>query len=236
MSTLWIAAVALAVVPGDGSTVAGAPTLSVVDEQLPLLAPRTGRELQDAVRAALRRWARVSGKEADLAARDFLALYHELQADDQLARAQRQDLAGKLRSRLLKLSEQISKRVAVEKRLAKNRQPESVDAAAASGVLAQMGGFVPRGGVAMPGFGGPALRGGMMGGGPFGGGGRYSYDHGQELVELIQQTIAPHTWDVNGGLGSIYYWRPGRAMVIRQTGEVHGQIGGLLDQLNRAGR
>ena len=37
MSTFWIAVVALAVVPGDGSTVAEAPTSSVVDEHLPLL-------------------------------------------------------------------------------------------------------------------------------------------------------------------------------------------------------
>jgi hypothetical protein len=234
--SLWIAVVALAVVPGDGSSLADAPTPSVVAQQQPLVPPRNGRELQDAVRAAMRRWARVSGKEADLAARDFLALYHELQADDQLARAQRQDLGTKVRSRLLKLSEQIKKRVAVEKRLAKNRQPESVDAAATGGVLAQVGGFGRQGGFAMPGFGRPAVGGGMMGGGPFGGGGQYSYDHGQELVELIQQIIAPHTWDVNGGLGSIYYWRPHRALIIRQTGEVHDQIGGVLEQLNRAGR
>jgi hypothetical protein len=76
----------------------------------------------------------------------------------------------------------------------------------------------------------------MMGGGPLGGPGQFSDDYGPELVELIQQTIAPQTWDVNGGLGSAYYWRPGRALVIRQTGNVHDQLGGLLEQLGRAGR
>ncbi|MHC4181294.1 MAG: hypothetical protein ACYSWU_27675, partial [Planctomycetota bacterium] len=103
------------------------------------------------------------------------------------------------------------------------------------------GGFGRQGGFAMPGFGGggfggPGMGGGMMGGGPFGAAGQNSFDHGQELVDLIQQTIAPQTWDVNGGLGSIYYWRPGRALVIRQTGEVHDQVGGLLEQFGRMGR
>ncbi len=83
-------------------------------------------------------------------------------------------------------------------------------------------------GFAGAGFGGPGMSGGMMGGG-----GPYGFDHGPELVDLIQQTISPQTWDVNGGPGVIYYWRPGRAMVIRQTGEVHRQIGGLLEQMGR---
>ena len=74
----------------------------------------------------------------------------------------------------------------------------------------------------------------MMGGGAFGG--QANNDYGEELVDLIQKTIAPSTWDVNGGLGSIYYWRPCRAMIIRQTGDVHDQIGGVLQQLGKAGR
>ena len=61
-------------------------------------------------------------------------------------------------------------------------------------------------------------------------------DAGQDLVEMIQAVIAPTTWDSVGGNGSIYYWRPGRALVIRQTDEVHEQIGQVLDQLERMGR
>ena len=242
MSTLWIAVLALAVVPGDGSSLAGVTTPSAAVEEQLLVPPRTGTDLRDAVRSAMRRWARADSKQAEPAAREFLTLYREIEADDRLARTQRLELGTKLRSRLFKLSEQITRRAAIEKRLAKNRQPKSVDAASlGNGVLAQIGGFGRPGGIAMPGFagagfGGPGPGGGMMGGGPFGGGGRYSYDHGPELVDLIQQTIAPHTWDVNGGLGSIYYWRPGRAMVIRQTGDVHGQVGGLLQQMGRMER
>jgi hypothetical protein len=258
MSTLWIAVVALAVVPGVGETLGGMPAPLVVLQEQPVVAPRTGADLRDAVRAALRRWARVGSGEADLAAREFLVLYRELEADDQLARPVREELRNKVRSRLLKLAEQISKRTAVEKRLAKDRRPASVGAAATgNSVLAQLGGFGGPGGFggrgfpgpafgwpggfAMPGFAGggfgiPGRGGGMMAGGPFGGAGQFTGDYGPELVDLIQRTIAPQTWDVNGGLGTIYYWRPGRALVVRQTGNVHDQIGGLLEQMGRMGR
>jgi hypothetical protein len=247
MSTFWIALAALAVVPDAGSIPPGTSTPPALVQQDSLVPPRTGAELRDAVRAAMRRWARPDGKQADLAAREFLVLYDELQADDVLSRGQREELLTKVRSRLQNLAEQIGKRVAVEKRLAKTERPESVVAAAANhGALAQMGpwglpgGLAGRGfglpGLGGPGFGGPGPAGGMMGGGPLGGGGQASDDYGPQLVELIQQTIAPQTWDVNGGLGTAYYWRPGRALVIRQTGGVHDQLGDLLEQLGRAGR
>jgi hypothetical protein len=58
-------------------------------------------------------------------------------------------------------------------------------------------------------------------------------DGGQDLVELIQRTIAPSTWDVNGGPGTIRYWRPGAALVIRQTTEVHEDISDFVRQLQR---
>jgi hypothetical protein len=65
----------------------------------------------------------------------------------------------------------------------------------------------------------------------FGGG----QDEGEELVELIQAVIAPNSWDVNGGPGAIYYYRPLRVLVIRQTSEVHGDVGDVFGQLRRAG-
>ena len=60
-------------------------------------------------------------------------------------------------------------------------------------------------------------------------------DYGNQLAELIQTVIAPSTWERIGGPGSIYYYRPSRALVVRQTGEVHDQIGGLIGDLRRAG-
>jgi len=233
MSMALIAAALLGVTPVEAGTPQSvAPPAQV--EQEPLVPPRVGIELRDATRAALRRWARPSDKEADLAARELLVLYKELQQDDEMARSVREPLRNKVRGRLQKLSQQIKKRTAIRKRLAKSKRPKSV-ANTGQDVLCQWGGFGGQG------FGGQGFGGGaggpMMGGMGFGAPGqKRKDDYGEDLVELIQATIAPQTWDVNGGPGTIYYWRPGRSIVVRQMGEVHDNIGGLLEQLHRAGQ
>ncbi len=53
-------------------------------------------------------------------------------------------------------------------------------------------------------------------------------DYGQDLVDLIQKTIHPDFWDVNGGPGTIVYFSPLRCLVVRATHEVHGDVGGLI--------
>lgn len=40
-------------------------------------------------------------------------------------------------------------------------------------------------------------------------------DYGMLLVQLIQDTISPASWDANGGNSTIRYWRPGMALVVR---------------------
>ena len=193
------------------------------------VAPRTGAELRDAVRAALRRWARVSDKEADAAAREFLTLYRELQSDDRLSRTQREYFAQKVRIRLMRLSDQITLRVARERRLAKVREADKgkqapdgkADSMETSAVAAGSGRDDYLSPLAAPARGGAAMQ---------------MPDHGEQLVELIQTVIRPETWDVNGGTGTIYYWYPGRALVIRQMDEVHEEIADVLGQLRRAGR
>jgi len=237
MSTVWMAAFLLAVSPGDTPPSEGSAgaveTSAAARPEEPLVPFRTGVELRDAIGDTLSRWAGVEDKRAAVAAREFLVLYRELQADDKLARTQRERLRTKVRGRLLALSVQIRKLAAIQRRLARQRRPKSVDAATGGdAVLAQFGGFGGQGGMMGGGFGGP--RGGMMGGAQMGGG-MARDDYGEELVELIQTTIAPTTWDVNGGPGSIYYWRNQRAIVVRQMGDVHDQIGGLLEQMNRLG-
>jgi len=231
MNGTLIALLLLGAPPAEGVENAAA-TLpqATLAEQTPA-APRSGVELRDAVRAALARWARPQDKDAEKAAVAFLRLYDELYRDDQLAASQREYLRTKVRSRLLGLSKQISKRIAREKRLAKDepknqgadedRLPASVDLPEGKGEpLAQN--------VAVANF---ATGFGQSG---FGRGG--SDDYGPQLVELIQRTIAPSTWDINGGPGSIYYWRPGRALVIRQMDAVHDDVGNLLRQLDQANR
>lgn len=54
-----------------------------------------------------------------------------------------------------------------------------------------------------------------------------------ELIALIQMTIAPDSWQVNGGRGSIGYFPLLHALVVRQTAEVHHQLGDTLQVLRK---
>lgn len=226
MSALLIAVLALTAPPPEGVealavTPPAATPPATAPAEKPQTVSRSGPELRDAVRAALPRWARPADAEADRAACEFLMLYQELQRDDQLSAAQREYFVTKVRSRLFRLSDQIAKRVAIEKRLAKAKDAEAADAPEGkSDSMSQASSPPDRQGDA----------------GMFGGGAMQVPDHGEVLVDLIQRTIAPNTWDINGGPGSIYYWYPGRAIVVRQMGEVHGQITDLLEQMGRMGR
>jgi len=228
MSTLWIAVVCLAVAPAESVAAQdevspGTASSGIAAEEVRLVSFRTGIELRDAARDALRRWAKVGDKDATLAAGEFLVLYRELQADTEMARSVREPLRNKLRSRLLGLSTQIQTRAAVERRLAREKKPESVDATKQREVLGQLG------------FSGQTDWPNSMQG-AFGGAAGANNDYGEDLVELIQITISPTTWDVNGGPGAIYYWRPGRALVVTAPGEVHDQIGDVLKQLGKMDR
>jgi len=55
-----------------------------------------------------------------------------------------------------------------------------------------------------------------------------------ELIDLIQNTIAPETWAVNGGRGTIsFLGAPFYVLVIRNSARVHHQIGGVLPAVRR---
>lgn len=77
-------------------------------------------------------------------------------------------------------------------------------------------------------------------GGPGGllarGGAAQIESNAQSLIELIERTIDPDFWDVNGGPGTIVYYPNLQCLVIRATGEVHGKIGGVLGGARDAGR
>ena len=118
MSPLIVAVLMLAAQPSEGLEAAAMSPAAIPAEEVQA-APRTGPELREAVRKALRRWARPTDAQADTAARQFLALYKELEADDQLSQSQRVYFLTKVRIRLMRLGDQITKRLAREERLAK---------------------------------------------------------------------------------------------------------------------
>jgi general secretion pathway protein D len=51
----------------------------------------------------------------------------------------------------------------------------------------------------------------------------------QSLIDLIQSTIAPETWDVIGGRGAIKPFETNLSLVVNQTQEVHEQLRRLQD-------
>ncbi len=62
-------------------------------------------------------------------------------------------------------------------------------------------------------------------------GGRPVQDYGPDLVTLIERTIQPDFWEVNGGPGRIYYYRPLHALVVTATSDMHVKIGGAFGAL-----
>ena len=54
-----------------------------------------------------------------------------------------------------------------------------------------------------------------------------------QLISLIQRTISPPSWDVNGGKSTIQYWRPGMALVVRAPGAIHREVGPILGKLRQ---
>lgn len=242
MPTVWIALLALATgaspieagnsgpsmsspVVADGHNEIEKSASESRDLSSEQLRKRTGRELLAAVRETLARLADPENQHLEAAVEELLFVWQELQEDRGLAASQREYYTKKVGSRLEQLSVELKKRIARNKRL-KPKMPDRI-----SGPEEVNETFAQRAGGAAPPV--PPLMGaGTAGGGPP----VPNDDYGQHLVALIQKTIAPSTWDVNGGLGTIYYWRPGRALIVRQTGEVHDEIPGILGQLRRAGQ
>lgn len=69
-------------------------------------------------------------------------------------------------------------------------------------------------------------------GGPggLGGGAQADFD---SLIDLIETTIKPNSWQDNGGPGSISSFETNLSLVVSQTQEVHEEIADLLKQLRR---
>lgn len=54
-----------------------------------------------------------------------------------------------------------------------------------------------------------------------------------DLIALIETTIAPDSWESRGGNGSISYFSTLKVLVVRQTAAVHRQVGGLLEGVRK---
>ena len=62
------------------------------------------------------------------------------------------------------------------------------------------------------------------------------WDHGPELVALIESTIDPQSWKRNGGDGVIHYYRPLRILVVTASASTQDDLTQMLRTLRKLSR
>jgi hypothetical protein len=181
------------------------------------------KELREEVRAAIKASDRVTKENRDQAVRRLVDVHRRIQASTATG-DERDRLEQRVEARLAHLADMI------QRQMAREAAAPNVRPAGERAVLAQQG--LPRQGFPQPRF---APNAAAFGFGPNRQGGfqQQPADHGQDLVELIQRTIAPSSWDVNGGQGAIVYFSPLRALVVRNRSEIHEQLGDVIGQMRR---
>jgi hypothetical protein len=203
------------------SSIDSTQSTQAASEQKPVARVTTSRSLTSYrvdISAALKgeSLAQTTSEKAQWAHR-LIAIHSEITSDPRFAENEwLQNQRGKVWSRLLQIRDELKRYLAKQKRIPLS--PQLQESREISDILAAHYDFS-----------------GQMAGGPTlmmaRGGGAISLDYGDELVELIQNTINPATWDVNGGQGTIVYYRPCMALVVRASSSVHEELGGLLGEI-----
>jgi hypothetical protein len=190
-------------------------------------------ELRAAVRSALSAEARAPDRDARLlAVADVVRVYDRLKTNPNIAYRDKVRLRTKLRSRLNKVAADLKSEAAKSPNdteptvnsvaanvagagggqgvadpgealielIESTIRPDSWRDAGGRGAIVAHG---PRGRAAGAGAAGGA---GGFGGGIHGGGGGGAAVQAEALIELIENTVRPETWEVNGGRGTIMYW------------------------------
>lgn len=175
-------------------------------------AGRSAKELRDDVHKTLRTAAVQSGAEREAAIRRLTSLYGELKHDTQVPMDERLVLARTVRGRLIKVKDQLTRAARGSATVSKSSPAASSQSTASQSMSANSSASASS-----------SAQGRL--------GGATADDAGQELVDLIERTIAPDTWDTVGGEGSIRYYSTWHALVVRQTDEVHDLVRGVVDGL-----
>lgn len=189
---------------------------------------RRYHEINRDLRALLREQATAkTPAQQTVVIRKLVALYAEISRHPDLATSDTlKSYRIKLRGRLLRIQQQLERDIARQEKQSGQTAAGGISkerlADAATQAMADQLSLI---GYSLGGPGKVFSQGGAMG----------PPDYGPALVELIQRTIAPGFWDVNGGPGTIVYYAPLRALVVRATGEIHGNVRGALGGLRRAG-
>jgi hypothetical protein len=255
MSVMWLLLVAATGAAPAHSSQSSAAAPGVTSSRSGTVPPaaaqshdRSAKELRQAVGGAMRRANAAKPAERPAAVQTLVDLFNELGRDRQLSALERQRLGAEVRSRLVRFAAQFRHEVTRDGQKNASRSSGGVAIAEAGGgpavegldelvdliektirpddwVLAQRVGGAGAGGQGAA----AGAAAGQAGAGAFGGGlEQQTQANGEALAQLIQDTIAPDTWDIRGGPGTIIYYNPLRALVIRQTGDAHEAIGDLL--------
>jgi hypothetical protein len=183
---------------------------------------RTPQELRQAIHAALRESAPTTKPNAQLVVPQLIALLDDVAANQAMIATDRTRYRGLLKARLQAIAKRLKKDLPHANQADANVPGHNNGLHI--GVLAQQAGNRPPAGANN--FNPNANR-----------NTRQNRDitvaNAQQLIDLIERTIAPTTWDSAGGLGSVHYYSPFRVLVVRQTGDVHEQLGGLIGELNK---
>lgn len=185
-------------------------------------APRSLLGLQREIRQALRDEATAPTlAERSSAVYELCALHREIVRDPRFrANEPLQEMRRQVASRLVKVESDLKRQIHGQRVDRPVADPQDVVAASLAEHLAFVG--ASQGGparlLADQGWAGSGRAGGGLG----------PPENGQGLVDLIQRTIHPDFWDVNGGPGTIVYFSPLRCLVVRATAEAHQDVGGLL--------
>jgi hypothetical protein len=197
---------------------------------------RSAKELRDAVRDSLRNSARASQPDYEEVAPKLLDLFRELESSPELPRAEKRSLRASLRTRLLQIEDVLVRRLLRAEGEAKSKRSGQASGQSSKPETLEPANANPPAAVTPPTIVTLAQRGAAGGGQPGGanaGGQTGVINRGWNLVALIRNTVAPETWDVNGGNGSIYFYRPLNVIVVRQTQAVHDELGEVLGQIRR---
>jgi hypothetical protein len=162
-------------------------------------------EVREAYVKSLQKSARRAKPKLPEVVPALVEVFGQLKAVEGLSHAERSRMRGVVKARLEELRDQLIRELLRNKKLADRKKSGGQRARSSEPVdeKAQM----------------------LAGGG--------TNAQAIQLIDLIQNTIEPDSWQRAGGQGSIYYFAQLQVLVVRQTGEVHHQLGGVLEQLRR---
>lgn len=166
--------------------------------------PTNVRQLRQEVRDALKAQAKADEQDQPATVARLIGLRNSIAKDTTLSEHMRTQLTTKLHSRLARLRKSIVKDVWERQARIENAQRD--DAAPAhvraievdQAILAQWDNVL-----------------GQFGDDIAGGGSR---DNGQALINLIEETICPDSWESNGGTGRMVFFGNLQAVVVSATG------------------